>query len=141
MDKLRIDHRAAAVLAAVVLAGSGALAATPAAADGPSGTGPAAASPVTAAPAAGPPAAVAAVPAALPKGKVVSRLPLHIREHATSDSRSLGTLQPGAIVPLRCKVHGQNVDGNDLWYRLGDGWSGYVAARYVQNQAPVSFCR
>ncbi|MEW1717979.1 SH3 domain-containing protein [Streptomyces sp. NPDC093109] len=130
MHKLRLNHRAAAVLAAVVLAGSGALAATPAAADGPAGTAPATAAPAT----------PATVPAALPKGRVVSRIALHIRERATSDSRSLGTLQPGATVPLLCKVHGQNVDGNDLWYRLGDGWSGYVAARYVQNLGPVPFC-
>ncbi|RDG35520.1 SH3 domain-containing protein, partial [Streptomyces corynorhini] len=75
------------------------------------------------------------------KGKVVSRLPLHIRERATADSRSLGVLQPGAVVSLSCKVHGQNVGGNDLWYRLGDGRGGYVAARYVQNLAPVAYCR
>ncbi|MEV7422447.1 MULTISPECIES: SH3 domain-containing protein [unclassified Streptomyces] len=126
MHKLRINHRVTAVLAAALIAGSGALAATPALADG---------TPDTAT------GLVAAAPAALPKGKVVSRLPLHIRERATSGSPSLGVLQPGAVVPLSCKVRGENVDGNDLWYRLGDGWTGYVAARYVQNLAPVDFCR
>ncbi|MFJ1648105.1 SH3 domain-containing protein [Streptomyces sp. NPDC088258] len=126
MHKIRVNHRVTTVLAAALIAASGALAATPAVADGAPGT------------AAG---SVSAVPAALPKGKVVSRLPLHIRERATTDSPSLGVLQPGAVVPLSCKVHGQNVDGNDLWYRLGDGWTGYVAARYVQNLAHVDFCR
>jgi hypothetical protein len=80
-----------------------------------------------------------AVPASRPEGKVVSRLPLSIRERPTTDSRRLGSLAAGSVVPLSCKVRGRDVDGNDLWYRLW-GRSGWVAARYVRNLSPVSYC-
>lgn len=77
--------------------------------------------------------------AARPEGKVVSRLPLSIREQPTTTSRRLGSLAPGSVVTLSCKVRGSDVDGNDLWYRLW-GRQGWVAARYVRNLSPVSYC-
>ncbi|MFJ2116071.1 MULTISPECIES: SH3 domain-containing protein [unclassified Streptomyces] len=123
MRMRHIASRAAAALTVVLLAAPGALAATPATATGPD-----------------PVPATAQLPVALPKGKVVSRVALNIRERATSDSRSLGLLQPGAIVTLSCKVTGQNVDGNTVWYRLADAPHGYVAARYVQNLSYVRPC-
>ncbi|MEV7084805.1 SH3 domain-containing protein [Streptomyces sp. NPDC093085] len=87
------------------------------------------------------PAAPQAAPAAEPTGRVVSRLPLAVRQRPTAHSTYLGSVQPGAIIPLSCKVVGEDVDGNSLWYRLGDGRPGYVAARYVHNLAPVPYCR
>lgn len=78
--------------------------------------------------------------AAEPLGRVVSKLPLSIRAAATSDSSYLGSLQPGATITLHCKVLGQNVEGNNRWYRLGNGRAGYVTARYVENLSPVPWC-
>ncbi|BBA95858.1 hypothetical protein RVR_887 [Actinacidiphila reveromycinica] len=78
--------------------------------------------------------------AAEPQGRVVSRLPLTVREKATSASGSLGSLRSGAVVALHCKAVGQSVDGNTLWYLLGDGRPGYVAARHVQNLSAVPSC-
>lgn len=124
MYALGIKRRITAALTVVMIAGSGALAATPAGA----------ADTTT------PPEASVSV-AALPKGKVVSRLPLSIRERPTSASRFLGSYQPGTVITLSCKVHGQNVEGNDLWYLLGGSKPGWVAARYVQNLSPVAYCR
>jgi hypothetical protein len=121
--ELRIKRRITAALAVAILAGSGALVATPAAATGP-------ATPEASAPV-----------AALPKGKVISRLPLSIRERPTTNSRYLGSFQPGTIITLYCKSRGQNVDGNNLWYLLGGSKPGWVSARYVKNLSPVSYCR
>lgn len=73
------------------------------------------------------------------RGKVVSTVALRIRSRATTNSTALGSYAPGAIVKISCKVHGQNVAGNDLWYRLYDR-TGYLAARYVQNLGTVPFC-
>lgn len=129
----RIKRRATVALAVLVIAGSGILAANSAVAAGASAT---VAGTGTVARAPQPEDTVA-----LPKGKVVSRTALHIRERPTSNSPSLGLLPPGTIVTLRCKVVGQNVEGNDLWYRLGGGRTGYVAARFVENLSPVSYCR
>ncbi|MFJ2651531.1 SH3 domain-containing protein [Streptomyces sp. NPDC087420] len=123
MYELRIKRRITAALAVAILAGSGALVATPAAATGTT-----------------PPEATTAV-AALPKGKVIARLPLTIRERPTTNSRSLGSYQPGTIITLYCKTRGQNVDGNDLWYLLGGTKRGWVSARYVKNFSPVAYCR
>lgn len=115
-----------------MVAGSGILAATPATA-----TEPAIAATVAGDPPAPGSAKALATP---PEGKVVSRMTLSIREEPTSGSVYLGGLRPGTIIPLFCKVRGQNVDGNNLWYLLGDARPGYVAARYVENQSPVPYC-
>jgi hypothetical protein len=129
-----IRFRIAAVGATAVLAAGAALtAAAPAGAA--TGASPLA---VTGAASVSAPQARAAVE---PKGKVVSRLPLSIREKPTTGSGYLGAFPSGAVIPLHCKVHGQNVDGNDLWYLLGGSKPGWVAARYVKNLSPVSYCK
>ncbi|MFD5750823.1 SH3 domain-containing protein [Streptomyces sp. NPDC127033] len=140
MSAPRIKSRAAAAaaLALLALAGSAALTAAPATA-APAPPAPPAASPAPQGQAS--PAVQTQTPASEPKGRVVSRLTLSIRERPTSDSAYLGGLRPGAVIALSCKVVGQNVDGNRLWYRLGDGRPGYVAARYVENLSPVPYCR
>lgn len=85
------------------------------------------------------PAATATTSAAYVNGKVVSSVPLRIRSSATTNSTALGSYAPGTIVKISCKVHGQNVAGNDLWYKLYNR-SGWLAARYVQNLGTVPFC-
>jgi hypothetical protein len=125
----RLTRRVAALLAVFMIAGSGALAATPAAAATPetaAGTGTAAQARNAAAP--------------LPRGKVVSRVTLNIRAEPTTRSGYLGGIEPGTVISLYCKVKGQDVDGNGLWYLLGGGRPGYVAARYVKNLSPVPYC-
>ncbi|MEW2544562.1 SH3 domain-containing protein [Streptomyces sp. NPDC047002] len=129
MHASRVGRRVATTVSGLLIAGAAALAATPANAASPVPQGESHAA-----------AARPQAPAAQPRGKVVARLPLSVRERPTTNSRYLGSLQPGAVVSLRCKVRSQNVDGNNLWYRLGGGRSGYVAARYVQNLSPVPYC-
>ncbi|MFB6978804.1 SH3 domain-containing protein [Streptomyces scopuliridis] len=136
MYRLRTGRRVASALAVLVIACSATLTAAPAGATQAAGS-PAASS------AAGdlPATRSAKAPLGAPKGKVVSRTTLSIREEPTSRSAYLGGLRPGTVIPLFCKVRGENVDGNDLWYLLGDARPGYVAARYVENQSPVPYCR
>ncbi|MEV8394475.1 MULTISPECIES: SH3 domain-containing protein [unclassified Streptomyces] len=137
MNRPRSWRRVASGLAALVIVGSGPLAATPAGAADVTSS-PAAASLVAGDPL---PTRPARTPAGEPRGKVVSRITLSIREEPTSHSAYLGGLRPGTVIPLFCKVRGENVDGNNLWYLLGDARPGYVAARYVENQSPVPYCR
>ncbi|UGY92437.1 SH3 domain-containing protein [Streptomyces gobiensis] len=87
------------------------------------------------APAPGPSAAAAHV-----KGRVIARTGINIRARANTQSRVLGAFRHGAIIKLSCKVRGERVNGNNIWYRLA-GRSGFVSARYVVNLAPVKFCR
>ncbi|MER5988443.1 SH3 domain-containing protein [Streptomyces sp. NPDC001787] len=121
-------HRITSVLVGILLAGT-ALAAPSVAAGHHTGT-------------AGSPAqtAEAAAPAAEPEGQVVSRTALHVREEPNTRSRVLGSLPPGAVIRLHCKVVGENVDGNNRWYLLGSGRPGYVSARYVRNLSTVPWC-
>ncbi|MFD0007876.1 SH3 domain-containing protein [Streptomyces sp. NPDC127178] len=87
-------------------------------------------------------AADAAVPAK-PYGTVIS--PIGVKERAlpTTDSAELGVLPHDAQVGLQCKVQGQPINGNGLWYKLRnkvkdkDAW---VSARYVVNHGDVNYC-
>jgi hypothetical protein len=100
----------------------------------------------TAAPAAAPTASVYNIPGDndLYQGQVIARTGLNIRARATTNSAVVGgPIRYGTVIRIRCKVVGQNVDGNRLWYRLADARypNGYVSARYVDNigRAP-SYC-
>ncbi|MCZ4125164.1 SH3 domain-containing protein [Streptomyces sp. H39-S7] len=76
-----------------------------------------------------------------PRGKVVASGGLWVRQDPNTTSKRLNLLAQGAVVALQCKKAGQNVDGNKLWYRLGAGKPGWVAARYVQNLSAVPYCK
>ncbi|MBY8887812.1 SH3 domain-containing protein [Streptomyces sp. PTM05] len=78
-----------------------------------------------------------------PYGTVISPSGVVERELPSTSAARLGALPYRAEVGLRCKVHGQRVDGNDLWYQLRDrvrGHVAWVAARYVRNTGTVPFC-
>ncbi|MGW7519878.1 SH3 domain-containing protein [Streptomyces sp. NPDC054796] len=137
MTTFRLKRRVTAGVAGLVLTGSALLAATPAlASDTASGVAPASASAARGSTS----AKEAGTVSALPRGKVVSRITLNIREQPTTHAAYLGGLAPGTVVALYCKVRGQNVDGNNLWYVLGGPKPGYVAARYVKNLSHVDYC-
>jgi hypothetical protein len=91
-----------------------------------------------AAPAAAPTAAVYNIPGDndLYQGQVIARTGLNIRARATTNSAVVGGPIPyGTVIRISCKVVGQNIDGNKLWYKLADARyaRGYVTARYVDN--------
>ncbi|MDK1475424.1 SH3 domain-containing protein [Streptomyces sp. 549] len=73
-------------------------------------------------------------------GKVVARSGVKIRAKATTASYALGGFNHGAHVKLACKVKGQWVHGNQIWYKLADR-KGWVTARYVKNLKHVNYCR
>jgi len=72
-------------------------------------------------------------------GSVAASTEQFVRAQPTANSKAVGTYSKGARVLLACQVHGQNVGGNDLWYRLAnrDGW---MSARYVISSGRVGFC-
>ncbi|MCM2577265.1 hypothetical protein [Streptomyces meridianus] len=76
---------------------------------------------------------------AVPYGTVISPTGVVLRAGPTTASAAVGSLAYDAQVGLDCKVHGQNVDGNDLWYRIR-GQAAWVTARYVANTGTVPFC-
>lgn len=67
-------------------------------------------------------------------GKVISKTDLTVRHAPSSHSKAVGSIKPGKIIPLNCKVTGTTVEGNDRWYLLpGGDEPEWVSARYVKN--------
>ncbi|GAA2084855.1 hypothetical protein GCM10009801_46260 [Streptomyces albiaxialis] len=118
MTAVSYTARAAALVAAGLLAGSGVAAAAPAAHSADT------------APAAAP---------AKPYG-VVTASSLNIRQYPSTDSSAKGVLKKGAQVGLDCKVHAQYVSGNTYWYKLR-GIERWVSARWVDNIGSVPLCK
>lgn len=75
----------------------------------------------------------------IPYGTVIAHTGVNTHTQPTSNSAITGTLRDEERVALDCKVRGQNVDGNDIWYRLRFR-TGWVTARYVVNTGTVPFC-
>lgn len=78
------------------------------------------------------------------KGKVVSPTGLNVRTGPTTRHRVLDVLPHGTVVKIKCKVNGQNVDGNPRWYKLEDKRfaKGFASARYIRNIGPAPrLCR
>lgn len=61
------------------------------------------------------------------------------REAPTTRANAHGALLRGTSVRIHCKLHGQDVRGNDLWYNLDHGL--WVSARFVSNTgAAPGYC-
>ncbi|WP_277752163.1 SH3 domain-containing protein [Streptomyces sp. C] len=53
--------------------------------------------------------------------------------------RKTGKIAANTVVALQCKVNGQTVGDNSIWYKLADG-RGWIAARYALNLNKVPYC-
>lgn len=63
-------------------------------------------------------------------GTVVSRTRLSLRQAPTTHARVAGTLAPGSRDRVRCRVVGQSVNANPVWYWLV-GAHAWAAAAFV----------
>ncbi|WBB60953.1 SH3 domain-containing protein [Streptomyces sp. WMMC500] len=76
------------------------------------------------------------------RGRVLGNSVVYKRAAPTTRSDILGWAKSGTIVRIQCKVIGQNVLGNNRWYRVPvRGGYGYMSARYVLNLDQIPFCR
>ncbi|MFW6692976.1 SH3 domain-containing protein [Streptomyces sp. MAR4 CNX-425] len=77
------------------------------------------------------------------RGRVLGNNGVNKRAEPTTRSRIVGWAGSGSIVRIQCKVIGQNVLGNNRWYRVPvrGGGHGYMSARYVVNLDQIPFCR
>ncbi|MDI9889205.1 hypothetical protein QMZ92_33965 [Streptomyces sp. HNM0645] len=73
-------------------------------------------------------------------GVITSNEGVNVRGEPTTNSTLWSTLDAGAVAGFTCKVRGQEVDGNDLWYRLNVDRVRYVTARYVQTRKHIPYC-
>ncbi|MFF4370470.1 SH3 domain-containing protein [Streptomyces sp. NPDC001594] len=74
-----------------------------------------------------------------PKARVVSGEGLGIRSGPGTGYGRTGKLAANTVVALQCKVNGEQVDDNAIWYKLADG-RGWIAARYALNLNKVPYC-
>src|SRR5690606_11616239 len=68
---------------------------------------------------------------------VVTAGRLALRSAPTRGSQVIRYAHRGQIVSIFCKVPGDNVNGNPLWYLLTDGTWAWGAARYIDNIGPA----
>lgn len=75
-------------------------------------------------------------------GKVIAKT-LNIRKEANTHSRIVGHFHKGDIIKIKCKVLGEKVKGNRIWYVVkkhhGHG-HGLVSARWVKNLDEIPRC-
>jgi len=81
--------------------------------------------------------AVAAERAMTYRGRVIANGGLYVRTQPNTNSRVIGWHAQGSIVSIKCKVNGENINGNRLWYLLTDDSYGWSSARYIQNIGPA----
>ncbi|GAA1881274.1 hypothetical protein GCM10009753_06010 [Streptantibioticus ferralitis] len=76
------------------------------------------------------------------KGRVVARHGVVVRSGPSTRYRVVGRLASGRIVHIICKVRGQQVRGNSIWYKLDTRPREWVSASYVKNMGRIPrWCR
>ncbi|WP_405775475.1 SH3 domain-containing protein [Streptomyces sp. NBC_00859] len=65
------------------------------------------------------------------KGRVTTRAGVLVRSGPSQRYRVVGSYSYNSVVLIKCKVRGQNVNGNSLWYKTPQG--NFVSARYIAN--------
>lgn len=69
---------------------------------------------------------------------------LNIRKKPNAGSTRLGKLPNGYHVEIACKVKGQKIKGNTIWYAMesrANGPAGWISARYVVNETAIPWCQ
>ncbi|MFF9204657.1 SH3 domain-containing protein, partial [Streptomyces sp. NPDC014986] len=68
---------------------------------------------------------------------VVTAPSLALRSAPTRGSQVIRYAHKGEVVSIFCKVPGDKVDGNPLWYLLTDGTWAWGPARHIDNIGPA----
>ena len=76
------------------------------------------------------------------KGRVVARNSVVIRSGPSTRFQKVGQLNNGRVVRIVCKVRGQRIRGNAIWYKLDTRQREWVSASYVKNVGRIPrWCR
>ncbi|MFE9608872.1 SH3 domain-containing protein [Streptomyces sp. NPDC006012] len=71
------------------------------------------------------------------RGVVTAIGGLWLHDRPGRDSRRIGFAQQGQIVSIYCQYPGGPVNGNRLWYLLGDRTWAWGSARYIRLLGPT----
>ncbi|MGV9320513.1 SH3 domain-containing protein [Streptomyces sp. NPDC003660] len=71
------------------------------------------------------------------EGVVTAKGGIWLRDRPDRGTRRIRFAAQGEHVSIYCKVNGDRVSGNPLWYLLTDGTWAWASARYIGNVGPV----
>lgn len=67
------------------------------------------------------------------EGRVVARSGLVVRTGPSTDYRAAGSKEYGTVVGIACRMNGQRVEGNPVWYKLSDASYAWSSVRDIVN--------
>ncbi|MGW1374301.1 SH3 domain-containing protein [Streptomyces sp. NPDC002446] len=65
------------------------------------------------------------------EGHVVAKEGLVVRTGPSKHYRVVGSKQYGTVVGIVCRVNGQRVEGNPVWYKLSDSSYAWSSERHI----------
>ncbi|GAB7031036.1 hypothetical protein AB0G35_34980 [Streptomyces sp. NPDC021749] len=71
---------------------------------------------------------------ARPVGRVVAKDGLVVRTGPSNDYRAVGAKRYGSTVGIVCRVNGQRVKGNPVWYKLSDASYAWSSERGIVSE-------
>ncbi|MFC9237110.1 hypothetical protein ACFTZK_11720 [Streptomyces decoyicus] len=67
------------------------------------------------------------------EGRVVAEEGLVLRAGPSTHYRAIGSEEYGTVVGIVCRVNGENIEGNPVWYKLGDASYAWSSTRDIVN--------
>ncbi|MFE1175626.1 hypothetical protein [Streptomyces sp. NPDC058773] len=67
------------------------------------------------------------------EGRVVAKEGLVLRTGPSTEFRAIGLKEYGAVVGITCRLNGQSVEGNPVWFRLSDASYVWSSTRDIVN--------
>ncbi|MEU9483684.1 hypothetical protein AB0D83_08445 [Streptomyces decoyicus] len=67
------------------------------------------------------------------EGRVVAEEGLVLRVGPSTHYRAIGSEEYGTVVGIVCRVNGENIEGNPVWYKLGDASYAWSSTRDIVN--------
>ncbi|MEV5125186.1 hypothetical protein AB0K49_20730 [Streptomyces decoyicus] len=67
------------------------------------------------------------------EGRVVAEEGLVLRAGPSTHYRAIGSEEYGTVVGIVCRVNGESIEGNPVWYKLGDASYAWSSTRDIVN--------
>ncbi|KOG39354.1 hypothetical protein [Streptomyces decoyicus] len=67
------------------------------------------------------------------EGRVVAEEGLVLRAGPSTHYRAIGSEEYGTVVGIVCRVKGESIEGNPVWYKLGDASYVWSSTRDIVN--------
>ncbi|MGW7021371.1 hypothetical protein OG754_13515 [Streptomyces decoyicus] len=67
------------------------------------------------------------------EARVVAEEGLVLRAGPSTQYRAIGSEEYGTVVGIVCRVKGESIEGNPVWYKLGDASYVWSSARDIVN--------